>query len=181
MAHPFQNIIHGISLHHSLRFLDQTLTKANENEIIGKNLWKKLKPKCFNLIYFKDTKSYVIIFRHVDVDEADDFSDIHTKKCLTGGPSRARELTPRYVTEEIVELFSTAPLSDRVLENLKKKYPKIVFEYCHVERKYRMSEEKEALFIILVRLFNFDLHHEEIEEELSSTELAEREELIKTD
>lgn len=180
MAHPFRYIIHEISLQNALRFLDQTVLKKNQNEMIDDNLWKNLRSKCFNLIYLKDTNSYVVIFRHLDKDEADDLSDRHTKECLTGGKPRAHN-SPRYVTEEIVELFSTAPLSKNFLENIKEKYPNIVFEYCYVERKNCMSEEKEALFIILVRLFNFDLHHEEIEEELSSANLADREELISSD
>lgn len=176
-AHPFQYIIHEISWHKALRFLDQTDSKKGENELIDAKLWKNLRSKCFNLIYLKDTNSYVIIFRHVDKDEVDDLSDRHTKECLTGGKPKPQKL-PRYVTEEIVELFSTAPLSDKFLEDIKKTYPKIVFEYCHIDRRRQLSQEKEALFIILTRLFNFDLHHEEIEEELVTSTLRDREDFI---
>jgi len=183
MAHPFTFIIHEISKQKCLAYLDQTVSKNGQNEMMDENLWKNLNKKCFNLIYLRDSRSYVIIFRHLDRDEVDELSDIHTKECLTGCKPRDKSPSPspRYVTENIVELFSTAPLSKRFLENIKAKYPNIIFEYCHVERKNRMSDEKEALFIILVRLFNFDQHHEEIEEELSRTNLAEREEFISSD
>lgn len=176
--HPFQYIIDKISLNNSLRFLDQTVSKRNQNELIDEDLWKNLQSKCFNLIYLRDSNSYVVIFKHVDKDEVDELSDIHTKECLTGAAKPKPQNTPRFVTEEIVELFCTAPLSESVLKNIKSKYCQIVIEYCYIKRKHRMSQEKEALFLILVRLFNFDLHFKEIEEEIVGTNLADRREFI---
>ena len=168
--------------HKVSNFLDQTKRVRNYLNLIDEDLWKNLNSKKFNLIYVRETKEFVVIFRHLDKDEIDE-SDYHTFKCIDGKrqPIKKKKANQKkFVTEEIVEFFSTVPLPQNFQKKVQEKYSSVYFEFYSVNNaKATMSPEKEILFIILMRLYNFDLHFEEIAYDLQTTNKKDRQSFVK--
>lgn len=141
-------------------------------------MWKNLKSKEFALLYLESKSSYVVIFRHLDKLEADNRIDHHVEGGACSKKQHLERNESEDVIEEIVEFFSNRPLSP--VENVQKNSHDVQFEFYAVDdQKAKMSCEKEILFIILMRLHNFDLHFEEIVHELKSATKTEKQRFIK--
>lgn len=166
MDEKFDYLKTKLKQHKVFRFLKQFLV-VQEITDIKRQHWENLESRQFLLVYVKANESYVAIFKHSETDEPDrkDGKD----------PFDSDDETET-VTE--IDFFSSVGLSEEEEKLIRKKDPSVYFGFNGKEI-VTLEAKKEILFIILLRIFNFDLHFEEILHELENSDNKEKLDFIK--
>lgn len=169
----FENLKKTLKKHKVFRFLKECISVKNIYDI-QKTLWKNLdNSHQFVLIYVKETKSYVAIFKHLYTDVAD----------LEAGKHPFQEKFDQK-TESVTEIdfFSSNGVSIEDAEKLRKKDPSVYFGFNLKKWQNKskiLDSENEIIFIILMRLFNYDLHFEEMLHDLNAYNKKDKRAFIK--
>ena len=172
MAEKFEYLKKKLKKHKVFNFMKQYLT-VNEIRDIKRQMWENLESKQYLLIYVRATKSYTAIFKHLDNDEADKEA---------GGHPLEEKFDEKAESFTEIDFFSSDGVSEDDAKILRKKDPSVYFGFNPKKwqkKSKTLNAEDEIIFIILTRLFNFDLHFEEIVHEINNSNKTEKKEYIK--
>lgn len=146
---------------------------------ISSDVWHPLKFKQFSVVHLANSKECAVIFKQIDKDIINKFN-YHPYKCRQGENPLKNPHIVEYIEEPNVEIFCSHPVSERLEKTIKDKDPKIFFnfhsDYCPSDKKLI---KQETLFVILMRLYNIDLHFDHVSFEIYSTVNEEKQELIR--